>query len=117
LLVYVTNSAAGTVSVVDAALRMGVAVIEVGTTPMGVAVGVLPPEPPTPTATATPAPCAGDCRGDGSVDVGDLVLAVRIALGQDALAACSRADANGDGVLTVDELVVAASNALGACVP
>lgn len=59
--------------------------------------------------------CPGDCSGDGSVRVEELIVGVRIALGESAADACAAADGNGDGMVTVDELVRAVTSALSGC--
>jgi len=59
--------------------------------------------------------CVGDCNGDGSVTVDELVLGVDIALGTIEGTQCPRLDRNADGKVTIDELVVAVSNALNGC--
>lgn len=72
---------------------------------------------PTPTPTATPelAPCTGDCNGNGSVSVNELVRSVNIALGNAAVDVCAAADRNGNGAVTVAELIAAVGNALSGC--
>jgi hypothetical protein len=50
-------------------------------------------------------PLAGDCNGDGKVDVDELVLAVDLALGVPVAATCPAADADGDGVLAINDLI------------
>lgn len=74
----------------------------------------------TPRATATntppPAPaCAGDCNGDGSVTIDEILLAVNIALGSQSGSTCLPADTNHDGNVTIDEILTAISNALNRC--
>ncbi|HVM96896.1 MAG TPA: hypothetical protein VMT89_10930, partial [Candidatus Acidoferrales bacterium] len=64
--------------------------------------------------TATAA-CVGDCNGDGSVTVDEIVSGVSIALESTALSACASFDANGDGAVTIDELLLAINNALNSC--
>ena len=75
--------------------------------------------PPTPTAspTATPAvpACVGDCDGSGDVTVDELVLMVKIALGDVPLAECIAGDADGSGDITIDEIIAAVNHALTAC--
>ncbi len=60
--------------------------------------------------------CIGDCDGDGTVQINELVLGVGIALGTSELSACSNLD-NGDGIVSVDRLVAAVNNALCSCSP
>ena len=106
-------------------------------TPAATATPTVPPTAtatatPTPTHTATPTPtasatatatvtattaaaCTGDCSGDGAVTVDEVVTGINIALGNVAMAECSRFDANGDGLVTVDEIVRAVNAGLGGC--
>jgi len=61
---------------------------------------------PTRTATATATPAAlGDCDGDGTVTVEELVAMVSIGLSTRPLPSCRAADGNGDGSVTVDEIL------------
>lgn len=65
---------------------------------------------------AAPAPtCVGDCAGNGTVTIEDLISGVNVALGFQPLSACSAIDGNGDGSASVDELVRAVTAALGGC--
>jgi hypothetical protein len=69
---------------------------------------------PEPTPTPTPVACVGDCGGDGSVTVDELITLVRIALGELSPSACAfgiRAGTPVDVVL----LVQAVTNALDGC--
>ena len=66
-------------------------------------------------ATSARAACVCDCGGDGEVTIGDLVLAVSIALGGTPLGQCAAADSGGDGAVGVDELVQAVNVALEGC--
>lgn len=77
---------------------------------------------PTPSATPTPSPtatgianCGGDCNGNGSVSVNELVRSVNIALGNAAVDTCAAADRNGNGAVTVAELIAAVGSALNGC--
>jgi len=70
---------------------------------------------PLPTRTPLPDLCDGDCNGDDSVSVGELVIGVGIALGRQLLPRCSSFDVNGNGRVEVSELVRAVRNALGGC--
>jgi hypothetical protein len=77
------------------------------------------PSTPTPDATGTattgtPA-CAGDCSGDNSVVVNELIVGVNIALGNAAASACPAFDRNGDGMVSINELIAAVSAALDGC--
>jgi hypothetical protein len=60
-------------------------------------------------------PCAGDCNGDGMVRVDEMIVGVRIALGESVIADCPAFDANGDGTLAIDELVRGVTSILGGC--
>jgi hypothetical protein len=63
------------------------------------------------------APCSGDCDGDGTVSIGELITAVNIALGNAPLSACPAFD-NGCGPLPgvcINQLVGAVGNALDGC--
>ena len=59
--------------------------------------------------------CAGDCSGDFSVSVGEIISAVSIALGKAPLADCEGGDGDYDGDISVDDLVRSVANALGGC--
>src|SRR5262245_11844921 len=59
-------------------------------------------------ATGAPAvACTGDCDGNGTVTVAELITGVGISLGGIALSECEAFDANRDGQLRIDELVAA----------
>jgi hypothetical protein len=59
--------------------------------------------------------CAGDCAGNGTVAVNELILGVNIALGNASTDQCPAFDTGGDHQVTVSELVAAVSNALNGC--
>jgi hypothetical protein len=65
--------------------------------------------------TSTPRPCAGDCNGNGTVTVDEILTMVNIALGNTPVTACEASDANHDGNVTVDEILTAVNNALNRC--
>lgn len=65
--------------------------------------------------TFTPIVCVGDCGGDGSVTVNELIVGVNIALGRQPLESCPVFDCNGNGELTINCLVRAVEASLGAC--
>ena len=71
----------------------------------------------TPTATASQPPpgCVGDCDGNGTVIISELITGVNIALDRANVAVCRAFDTTSDGRVTIDELVAAVGNALGGC--
>jgi hypothetical protein len=83
--------------------------------------GDSPTPTPTPTRSGTPTPtrgvggCAGDCNGDGTVDIDELITGIGIALDRYPLHLCWAVDSDEDGGVSVDEVVVGVSNALGDC--
>ena len=93
-------------------------------TPTATAIATDSPEPTSTaesTATPTAAPttpaaptCAGDCDGDGTVSINELITLVNIGLGA-PLATCPAGDRNGDGQITIEELIAAVTNALEGC--
>jgi large repetitive protein len=74
------------------------------------------PTAAAPTASATGTGCIGDCNGDGSVTVDELLIMVGIAVNPSAEGSpCPAGDANGDGMITVDEILEAVNNTLNGC--
>jgi hypothetical protein len=69
------------------------------------------------TATASPGECVGDCHGDGTVTVDEIVTMVGIALGGAPISACPAGDVNNDQHITVDEIIQAVNAALNGCIP
>lgn len=59
--------------------------------------------------------CGGDCGGDGSVTVDDVIRAVVIGLGEAPAVECRAADVSRDGAITVDEIVGTVQAALVGC--
>jgi hypothetical protein len=79
---------------------------------------VTPTSTPT-VAVPTPTPpvlnsCTGDCNGDGSVTIDEIIGLVNVALEQAALT-CASADLNHDGQIEVNEIMAAVNNALEGC--
>ncbi len=68
-------------------------------------------------ALAAPAgaQCVGDCNGDGSVTINELITGVNIALGSSPITACPSFDSSGDGTVAINELIIGVNNALGTC--
>jgi YVTN family beta-propeller protein len=101
-LLYVANSGSDSISVLKP--RQGVvATMWIDAAPASVAVA------------AVPQFCDGDCNGDGAVTVDEVIQAVGIALGQQAVATCIAADADDDDTVTVDEVLRGVNNALDGC--
>jgi hypothetical protein len=72
--------------------------------------------PPVPDATTRiGGRCIGDCDGDGSVTVSELVTAVRIALALDPLDRCAAADCRRSGTVPINCLVSAVGAVLTGC--
>jgi hypothetical protein len=59
--------------------------------------------------------CTGDCNGDNSVAVNELLTLVNISLGKADLVNCGEGDSNEDGKLTIDEVVSAVDKAINGC--
>ena len=53
------------------------------------------------------AACSGDCNGDGSVVIGELIKGVNIALGSAQSSTCPAMDSNGSGSVSISELIAA----------
>lgn len=60
-------------------------------------------------------PCIGDCNGDGTVAVDELIRGIRFALGTTPIDQCDSFDADAGGTVTVDELITAVSKTLYGC--
>ena len=59
--------------------------------------------------------CDGDCDGDATVGVAEVIAAVGVALGDVGLDVCPAADANADLTVSVNELVISVRRALDGC--
>ena len=57
---------------------------------------------------------AGDCDGDGVVQVAELVTLIEVGLDRRPAVDCAAGDTNGDGAITVDEILAAVAVALDA---
>jgi YVTN family beta-propeller protein len=64
---------------------------------------------------ASPPICVGDCDGDGTVTVVDVIRALGVTFDPSALQSCESADIDGNRRVTVDELVSSVSHALSGC--
>lgn len=73
-----------------------------------------PTDSPTATPTATPPICIGNCNGDGSVTVDELIVMVGITLDTVPRSACAEG-LPADEKMDVSVVVQAVRNALGAC--
>lgn len=67
------------------------------------------------TSMAGQNPCPGDCDGNGSVGVNELVIGVNILLGRAAVTVCPPMDGNGNGTVAINELVAAVGSNLNGC--
>ena len=66
--------------------------------------------------TETPgSSCVGDCDGNGSISISELIRGVNIALGLLPLDQCPAFDSSGDGRVSISELIQAVNAALGPC--
>jgi YVTN family beta-propeller protein len=99
---YVANTGSNTITTVYSE-GSSIRTAAVGAAPMGVAVA------------AVPQFCDGDCNGDGAVTVDEVIQAVDIALGQQAVTTCIAADSDDDDTVTVDEVLRGVNNALNGC--
>ncbi len=59
--------------------------------------------------------CTGDCNGDGTVSVSELIRGVNLALGAAEVMSCQAFDADGDERVRIGELIGGVSNALNGC--
>lgn len=76
------------------------------------AAGILPPI----CGVLTTLPCAGDCDGNGNVEIDDLLDAVKVGLGERGVDSCLGGDVDRDGHIRIDELLRAVGTALRGCV-
>jgi hypothetical protein len=65
--------------------------------------------------TPPPSRCPGDCDGDASVAINELITGVNIALGGAALDTCPAFDTDDDGAVAINELIAAVNAALAGC--
>jgi cysteine-rich repeat protein len=66
-------------------------------------------------ARSAEAQCVGDCNGDGTVAINELITGVNIALGSTAISSCPSVDGNRDGTVAINELIAAVNDALNGC--
>lgn len=59
--------------------------------------------------------CAGDCNGDGSTRINELIIGVRIALNDATVDVCPSFDGNADGRVTINELIAGVRSSLEGC--
>jgi hypothetical protein len=67
------------------------------------------------TGSAGAQPCPGDCDGNGTVEIAELITGVRVAQGDVDLQECPAFDVTPDGVLRIDELVLGVLSTLAGC--
>lgn len=70
-----------------------------------------------PRTTPTPggSTCGGDCSGDLSVTVDEILVLIEVALGTQGVFACPPGDLDGDRTVSVDEIIAAVGFALTGC--
>jgi hypothetical protein len=85
-------------------VRRGIAYVVV----LAIAAGVF--------AAPADAQCVGDCGGDGTVSIADLILGVNIVLGNQPAGACP-AFQNAQGNVDIAQLIKGVNNALSGCAP
>jgi hypothetical protein len=61
--------------------------------------------------------CAGDCNGDGTVEISELVGCVNTALGSAPTMGCAACDPDADGTVAINELIASVTNAVAGCPP
>jgi hypothetical protein len=59
--------------------------------------------------------CRGDCDGNHTVAVNELVIGVSVALGTAAVDACPAMDGDGNGQVAISELIAAVASLLEGC--
>ncbi len=59
--------------------------------------------------------CSGDCDGDGSVSINEIISGVNIAIALADLDLCAAIDADGDGSVSISELITAVNHGLDGC--
>jgi hypothetical protein len=69
------------------------------------------------TAPAQAQTCTGDCDGNGSVGISELVLGVNISLGSAELSRCAAFDCQGNGMVPVNCLIQGVNRSLEGCTP
>lgn len=73
--------------------------------------------PATRTPDTVDSTCAGDCNGDSTVTLDELIQAVNVALGLATNGLCPLLDRNHDGIVAIDEVVLAVDSAIEGCAP
>ena len=61
--------------------------------------------------------CAGDCDGEGEVEINELIRAVNISLGFAPVSDCLAVDRDGSGTVSIAELIAAVRNSVEGCAP
>jgi hypothetical protein len=67
------------------------------------------------TVPVASAVCPGDCNGDGTVVVSEIITGVNIALGTVDISACRAFDLNNDNMVSVNEIISAVGSVLNGC--
>src|SRR5215475_3448314 len=61
------------------------------------------------------AQCVGDCNGNGSVEINELIIGVNIALGNLPVSQCPSFDCDNTGTVPINCLIQGVNNALNGC--
>jgi hypothetical protein len=59
--------------------------------------------------------CVGDCNGNGTVAINELIIGVRISLEESPLEVCPVFDVNDSGTVAINELILGVNNSLNGC--
>jgi YVTN family beta-propeller protein len=102
------NGSGDEVVVVDTATNSVLTTVTVGHAPRGIVISEPGTEPPGPS-------CAGDCSGDGTVGINELIALVNVALGTQPVTMCAAGDTNEDGQIAIGEIIGGVVNALNGC--
>jgi YVTN family beta-propeller protein len=104
--VYVPRIDNDTVVAIDTTTKSIIATIPVGHAPYAFGQFITP--------EATPTACVGDCNGDATVSIDEVLTCVNVALGNQPIGACLACTCSGCET-TVADIVAAVNHALGGC--
>jgi hypothetical protein len=82
---------------------------------VGIAAFACASAPQVPVLAQSTAACAGDCNGNGTVTVDELLTLANVALGTASPSACAASGMAGQSQITVEDVVAGAKSALQGC--